>query len=93
MDPVTNPLNATVMPDGLDLSVKDVSFKKDLFINSTPKLGLAKKDSLGPWSHNVLQPFSQTQYGQSQSEKSNYFSTSTTTASKYIPKRPRICIN
>ena len=36
MDPVTNPLNATVMPDGLDLSVKDVSLKKDLFIN-TPK--------------------------------------------------------
>ena len=28
MDPVTNPLNATVMPDGLDLSVKDVSLKK-----------------------------------------------------------------
>jgi len=24
MDPVTNPLNATVMPDGLDLSVKDL---------------------------------------------------------------------
>ena len=29
------------------------------------------------------------QYGQSQSEKSKYFSTSTTTASKYITKRPR----
>ena len=28
MDPVTNPLNAIVMPDGLDLSVKDVSLKK-----------------------------------------------------------------
>ena len=26
-------------------------------------------------------------------KKSKYFSTSTTTASKYIPKRPRICIN
>ena len=25
-------------------------------------------------------------------KKSKYFSTSTTTASKYIPKRPRICI-
>ena len=37
MDPVTNPLNATVMPDGLDLSVKDVSLKKDSFIKSTPK--------------------------------------------------------
>ena len=33
------------------------------------------------------------QYGQSQSEKSKYFSTSTTTALKDIPKRPRICIN
>ena len=34
------------------------------------------------------------QYGQSQFEKkSKNFSTSTTTASKYIPKRPRICIN
>ena len=26
-------------------------------------------------------------------KKSKYFSTYTTTASKYIPKRPRICIN
>ena len=47
MDPVTNPLNAIVMPDGLDLSVKDVSLNKDSFINSTPKLGLAKKDLWG----------------------------------------------
>ena len=37
MDPVTNPLNATVMPDGWDLSVKDVSLKKDSFINTTTK--------------------------------------------------------
>ena len=41
----------------------------------------------------IVKGNSASQYGQSQSEKSEHFSTSTTTASNYIPKRPRICIN
>ena len=45
------------------------------------------------WSNKKPLISYETQYGHSKSEKSEELVTNATAASKYMPKRPRICIN
>ena len=74
---------ALKLSQNIFITAKPILFNDPIFI--------AQKWLINKKSNNV----SHTQYGQSQSEKKKYTSQFIlfTTASKYIPKRPRICIN